>query len=326
MLLLDDTIVLFEKSHEKVAMPVIVGRNIMEKKIEESNGEKVIPNILANYQSLEKSIIAQLNMLQDVHGTTIGSLRESIWQELFERIIPKKFVIEQSVFIIDSNKNVSKEVDLVIMDEMYTPYIFRFGKIKYVPIEAVAVVVECKSNYPCEKDLMKWSKAISKLRTKKDSIARLAFNISMKAPPTQQSTRPIKILCAKKINTEMNHRIVGSIFDFTITVSNENEEKLTIRYSEYKSDNSRTEDKSSLRTWYEKLNFYEVDLNEKDVKNIDGLNEYDLEDYQIPDNPLLSLNFQLNQLLMLINNPMPFPHLAYAEMFSGKKKKGESDE
>lgn len=30
---------------------------------------------------------------------------------------------------------------------------------------------------------------------------------------------------------------------------------------------------------------------------------------------LLTLNYQLNQLLMLLNNPMPFPHLTYAKLF-----------
>ena len=45
---------------------------------------------------------------------------------MFKRIIPKKFVIEQSVFLIDSKGNVSNGVDLAIFDEMYTPYIFRY--------------------------------------------------------------------------------------------------------------------------------------------------------------------------------------------------------
>jgi hypothetical protein len=40
-----------------------------------------------------------------------------------------------------------------------------------------------------------------------------------------------------------------------------------------------------------------------------------LKDLEVPRNALLTLNFQLNQLLMLINNPMLFPHLAYAKAF-----------
>lgn len=33
-------------------------------------------------------------------------------------------------------------------------------------------------------------------------------------------------------------------------------------------------------------------------------------------NVIMSLTFQLNQLLMIINNPMQFPHRAYVEMFN----------
>ena len=71
-------------------------------------------------------------------------IRDRVWKSLFEMIIPKKYCIEQSVFIIDSYGNISREVDLAVYDEMYTPYIFNYGEIKFIPIEAVAVVVQCK--------------------------------------------------------------------------------------------------------------------------------------------------------------------------------------
>uniref|UniRef100_UPI0034E8BE75 DUF6602 domain-containing protein n=2 Tax=Enterocloster clostridioformis TaxID=1531 RepID=UPI0034E8BE75 len=44
-----------------------------------------------------------------------------MWLQLFQMIVPNKFVIEHSVFIIDSAGNVSKEVDLAIINT-YTPY------------------------------------------------------------------------------------------------------------------------------------------------------------------------------------------------------------
>ena len=40
------------------------------------------------------------------------------------------------------------------------------------------------------------------------------------------------------------------------------------------------------------------------------------EEGQSEENVLMSLIFQLNQLLMVINNPMFFPHHAYAECFN----------
>ena len=84
---------------------------------------------------------------------------------MFKNIVPKKFVIEQSVFLIDSQGNVSNEVDLAIFDEMYTPYIFRYYDLKFIPIEAVAVVVECKSKSMKEEELRRWTESISELKT-----------------------------------------------------------------------------------------------------------------------------------------------------------------
>ena len=62
---------------------------------------KTIKNILKNYIQNEKALIDQL-YFETSHGPTIGGFREDIWREMFEQIVPKKFVIEQSVFIIDS--------------------------------------------------------------------------------------------------------------------------------------------------------------------------------------------------------------------------------
>lgn len=275
-------------------------------------GNDVFKKILSNYQKLEESLIAQLDLLHN-HGTTIGTLRETIWQGVFEQIIPKKFVIQQSVFIIDSNAEVSKEVDLAIMDEIYTPYIFQYGKIKFVPIEAVAVVIECKSNNPNKDGLILWSETIDKLNTNKESIARLAFDISSKAVPTQQSTRPIKMLCVKELGTEIEAELSGSYFDFILSINKDR--KLKVNYATINREDSTNEEQNDLKSWYKELNFHKERCNEENIRNIGELDGINLEHYEIPGSSILSLNFQLNQLLMLINNPMPFPHLAYAQKF-----------
>lgn len=111
----------------------------------EKRMENAISKIRSNYVSLEKSIVDQLSLEVTKHQLTTGTYRETVWKSLFDMIIPRKFCIEQGVFIIDSKGKISDEVDLVIFDEMYTPYIFNYGKIKFIPIEAVAVVVQCKS-------------------------------------------------------------------------------------------------------------------------------------------------------------------------------------
>ncbi|MGM0219867.1 DUF6602 domain-containing protein [Enterococcus sp. AZ126] len=271
-------------------------------------GETVIKNIWKNYEQLEKSIVAQLDMVHDKHGTTIGTMREIIWQDLFRQSIPKKFVIEHSVFIIDSEGQISREVDLAIIDEMYTPYIFCYGKIKFIPIEAVAIVVECKSVVPEDKIIKPWYEAIQQLKTHNESIARLASYISTEAASTQQSTRPIRILCVKSIPDTKKKAYLEKYFDIILS-TNANTQKILIDYAP-----DRT-----LWEWFTALNFHTIDSNDEKLEKVKekgtDLETVTLKEYKIEGNPLLSFHFQLNQLLMLINNPMMFPHRKYVKMF-----------
>ena len=60
----------------------------------------------------------------------------------------------------------------------------------------------------------------------------------------------------------------------------------------------------------------------------DKLGKISLKDYEVLDEneeniSLLTFNFQLNQLLMLINNPILFPHRAYVKMFNGEEQEIE---
>ncbi len=293
--------------------------------MEEERNLKMIRNIKDNYRQVEKFIVEQLYMKNDLHGTTIGTEREDIWEQLFEMVLPKKFVIEHSVFIIDSNGNVSNEVDLAIMDETYTPYIFRYGRLKFIPIEAVATVVECKSKSVEEEQIKTWQKRIEELRTEGESIARMANQIVDSTVATQKSTRPIRILCVLE-NVKDN---IKNLFDFVLIAKRGNEDKKERARIEIICNDSR-----ELYEWYKDLNFYDVGYDREGKKDInqktdeDKLGEISLKDYEVLDRneeniSLLTFNFQLNQLLMLINNPILFPHRAYVKMFNGEEQEIE---
>ena len=296
---------------------MINGKNMDEK------GIKAMENIIDNYIQNEKTIVNQLYFSVSNHGTTIGGFREEIWKGMFEQIIPKKFVIERSVFIIDSNGNVSKEVDLAIIDEMYTPYIFRYRELKFLPIEAVAVVVECKSQRLKEGTLKEWGKSIVALKTSLKSYTRIIDRIACgedifektetTRSVTQTATRPLRILCCMD---EAN--IDEELFDIVIKAPKE-EGNLEIVLDEKK---------GSLQEWYKELNHVNYEEQKFSVTIDKGkkVENIKLEDYEIRKGEnivsLLTLNLQLNQILMMINNPILFPHKAYAKMFQEVSKKG----
>lgn len=313
------------------------GSDLQKEKEEDKTVPNIIPNIIENYRSLENSIVNQLSLYKEFHSTTTGTSREDIWLQLFETIVPKKFVIEHSVFIIDSYHHVSKEIDLAIVDNVYTPYIFQYGRLKFIPIEAVAAVIECKSSSvtwsagkktkveagDSKGGLDDWLASINQLRTSRESIVRMAAGAVIEGitytkhsdiiDSTQTSTRPIRIFCGYQTNNYIGK--IKENFDFTLIAENNktNGIKITARNFE------------NLERWYNQLDHFENDNadNKIDCKK---LNQYLLEDLEIKDTmgeivSLLTFNFQLNQLLMLINNPILFPHLAYTKMFNGKERK-----
>jgi len=273
----------------------------MQKKI-------IISSIKSNYDELERSIVSQLLLETPNHQLTTGTYRETIWMSLFKQIIPHKFSIKQGVFIMDSYGNTSAEVDLVIFDEQYTPYIFNYGEICFIPIEAVAVVIQCKSFTLDDQKLTDWVETIDKLKTSNNSIARLANSIAInESVLTQKSTRPIKILCYL---SEQKPNQKGESIGFDIELcAIKGESKLNIKFND-------TVD--NLYDAFINLNFHQSeDICEEELKGINALKNISLKDqFTIENNNLLSFIFQLNQLLMLINNPLLFPHQSYVDLFN----------
>lgn len=283
-------------------------------KSKEEKKQETICNIKENYARMEKGIVNQL-FYSAPHSTTIGTYREKIWGEMFADIVPRKFVIEQSVFIIDSNGNVSNEVDLAIFDETYTPYIFKYGHLKFIPIEAVAVVVECKSTSMDKKKLTAWVTSIKELKTSRKSYTRINTKIVSGIDDfnnnTQTSTRPLRILCClneKNINDVLAEN--DKIFDIVIR-ANEDKKSLSVEWNK---------EKKNLYDWYASLNHADKEKKELQSEETNKIKGITLDHYLVKhcdkELSLMTFNFQLNQVLMLINNPIFFPHIAYAEMFN----------
>lgn len=296
---------------------------------------KYLEHIKDNYLTMGDEIVKQLTYICD-QPTTQGTNREEIWKSMFERIIPQKFNIERSVFIVDSKGNISNEVDLAIYDEQYTPYIFKYGMIKFVPVEAVAAVVECKSKSQYPDKLKSWCEEIEKLETGENVLVRMASQIVTKTSSrTQESTNPLKILCyitetdkSEESNGEKGKQKFWN-HGFDIVISAEENKKIRIDFNKVYED---------LLDWHIRCNMYkkfdyageykkkykssllplDAKPGEENKSAIKNLSEQKLDNYKVKGNELMSFVFQFNQILMLINNPIFFPHMDYVKMFSGE--------
>lgn len=286
-------------------------------------------SISKNYEQINKKMIEEISMSSKHPGLT-GCFREETWIEFFRNIIPKKYTISQGVMIIDSHGEISNEVDIAVYDEQYTPYVMHYGSLKYIPIEAVALVIECKSKNPNKDSLVNWVNSIEKLESVSSGIARMATGYMIsEGAKSQKKTKPIKILaCMKVIDKKQEETEVFSEikdkFDIILSLDKKGEKfNVSIAKEEYSLgwwaeylNNSKNEEKETeLKLEHisnkslERFPYLEVNS----YKN-NGL-KLTLKDLKIEGNDFLSLNFQLNQLLMLINNPMLFPHFAYADAF-----------
>ncbi|MBU5266434.1 DUF6602 domain-containing protein [Virgibacillus proomii] len=311
--------------------------------------EKVIAKLAENYCNLERTLIEELK----IDEQSDVSSAEEIWQPVFQRIVPTKYNVEKNVYIIDSHKEFSQKVSLAIYDEQYTPYIFNYGTIKYIPIEAVAGVVLCEnenSRKLIQKEEKKetWLQSIQKLKTEMNAYVRIHSgildinvdslykkficdreryekqkgkctepNCKIREPQTQNrtSTRPVTILCT----TAVEEHLEKNEFDIILSVQDEKLKKQIPK------------EKDSLDDWNKCLNHYRLErygdekIKLKTLAGIDNseknkTSERTLESLNVmkdnDQNVLLSLMFQLNQLLMLINNPIFFPHQSYVKAFN----------
>lgn len=77
------------------------------------------------------------------HPGSKGDASEAVWLELFQTYLPKRYQAEKA-FVVDSLGNFSQQMDVVIFDRQYSPFIFTFKDQKIIPAESVYAVFEAK--------------------------------------------------------------------------------------------------------------------------------------------------------------------------------------
>jgi len=77
------------------------------------------------------------------HAPKKGESFENLWIEWLKTYLPNRYDVD-SAFIIDSEGTLSHQMDLVIYDQQYTPFIFNQDEIKYIPAESVYAVFDVK--------------------------------------------------------------------------------------------------------------------------------------------------------------------------------------
>ena len=71
--------------------------------------------------------------------------KEQHWIEFLRTYLPDRYKVDKAI-VIDSTGNVSEQMDVVIYDAIYTPFIFKQDGFMYIPAESVYAVFEVKQD------------------------------------------------------------------------------------------------------------------------------------------------------------------------------------
>lgn len=101
-----------------------------------------LPRILAGlHDDIERRLGAARELMG--HPVSKGDASESIWLELLSKYLPLRYRAEKA-FVVDSQGQFSEQIDVVVFDRQYSPFIFEFEGEYIIPAESVYAVFEAK--------------------------------------------------------------------------------------------------------------------------------------------------------------------------------------
>lgn len=77
------------------------------------------------------------------HTSTKGDTTELNWINWLKTYLPLRYSVDKA-FIIDCESKISEQIDLVIYDQQYSPFVFKQNGAIYIPAESVYAIFEVK--------------------------------------------------------------------------------------------------------------------------------------------------------------------------------------
>lgn len=141
------------------------------------------PSLPMLLNSLHNKVEAELEIARAAlhHPTDKGDVSESVWTGLLRDYLPARYAVSKA-HVVDSNGSFSQQIDVVVHDRQYSPFVFNYNGVYYVPAESVYAVFEAKQELTAE--------TLDYAQTKAESVRRL-IRTSMPVP-TVEGTKPAK--------------------------------------------------------------------------------------------------------------------------------------
>lgn len=97
------------------------------------------------FGGLQNQMNSQLNTNREfvTHPGSKGDALENAWIEWLKKYLPNRYCVDKAI-VIDHEGNTSQQMDIVIYDNWFTPFIFNQNGFYYIPAEGVYAVFEVK--------------------------------------------------------------------------------------------------------------------------------------------------------------------------------------
>jgi hypothetical protein len=97
------------------------------------------------FEGLQRQMESKLTLNKKVllHPVEKGDASELEWVDMLSTYLPKRYSVSKA-HVIDHEGNYSEQIDIVIFDRHYSPFILKQNGATYIPAECVYAVLEVK--------------------------------------------------------------------------------------------------------------------------------------------------------------------------------------
>lgn len=160
------------------------------------------------FEGLQSQMISQLSTNREfiTHPGSKGDALENAWIEWLQKYLPNRYSVDKAI-VIDFEGNTSHQIDIVIYDNWFTPFVFSQNGFHYIPAEGVYAIFEVKPDIKGSADGKNY---IQYAGEKIESVRKL------------KRTSTNMINSGVKMNARPLTKIIGGFLSTTNTYSSEN--------------------------------------------------------------------------------------------------------
>ena len=97
--------------------------------------------MLAKQEEMVAALSANRRIMP--HEGEKGAAAELRWREMLSSYLPRRYSV-QTGFVVDHEDGISEQIDVIIHDAQYSPFLFQAGTSCFVPAESVYAIFDAK--------------------------------------------------------------------------------------------------------------------------------------------------------------------------------------